>query len=572
LCICSFYSFSQNTDRTIDSLNAAFKAAKADTTKLRLLYLLSNQCDEADILKYAVPGVSLADAILKTSKNLSAENKKVILRLKAQFISNVGFAAQIESNYEEALKQYEAALKIFQEINDKQEIAITFNNLAVAWQSIGDLKNALSYYEKGLKIQEEAGDETGKATTLGNLGMVYHDQGNTTKALDCFFTSLAIDEKAGRKEGMAVSYNCIGATYQELGDITKAVFYFNKSVKLNEEIGNKENLAQTLGNLGSVYISQDDLLKALEYFKRSLSLHTQIGSREGISSQLNNIGTCYSQQGNIDKALEYYNKCLKIEEEIGNKTDISKALINIGNIYEKKEDYLTALKMYNKGIMLKKELGDKNGLSQSFYNLGSVYFRISSLQKYTLIKPLGKKERLTLALQYADSSLRLAKNIGFPSTISRAERLSSKLDSATGNFKGAFDHLKQFIIYRDSIANESTRKLSIRNQLKYEFDKKEAVIKEQQEKERAVAKEKNSFQQIVIASVLIGLFLVVVFAVFILRSLKTTRHQKLIIEEKQKEILDSIRYAKRIQKSLLPTEKYISKQLARIDEKNSSGS
>ena len=37
--------------------------------------------------------------------------------------------------------------------------------------------------------------------------------------------------------------------------------------------------------------------------------------------------------------------------------------------------------------------------------------------------------------------------------------------------------------------------------------------------------------------------------------------QKEIIEEKQKEILDSIHYAKRIQTSLLPSEKYIQKQL-----------
>ena len=33
------------------------------------------------------------------------------------------------------------------------------------------------------------------------------------------------------------------------------------------------------------------------------------------------------------------------------------------------------------------------------------------------------------------------------------------------------------------------------------------------------------------------------------------------IEEKQKEILDSIHYARRIQNSLLPTEKYIEKKL-----------
>ena len=40
--------------------------------------------------------------------------------------------------------------------------------------------------------------------------------------------------------------------------------------------------------------------------------------------------------------------------------------------------------------------------------------------------------------------------------------------------------------------------------------------------------------------------------------------QKMVIEEKQKEIIDSINYAKRIQQSLLPTEKYLERVLKQL--------
>jgi len=43
--------------------------------------------------------------------------------------------------------------------------------------------------------------------------------------------------------------------------------------------------------------------------------------------------------------------------------------------------------------------------------------------------------------------------------------------------------------------------------------------------------------------------------------------QKKIIEDKNKDILDSIRYAKHIQQALLPTEKYIDKSLKRLQKK-----
>jgi hypothetical protein len=42
--------------------------------------------------------------------------------------------------------------------------------------------------------------------------------------------------------------------------------------------------------------------------------------------------------------------------------------------------------------------------------------------------------------------------------------------------------------------------------------------------------------------------------------------QKYIVEEKQKEILDSIRYAKRIQESLLPTETYIDRNIRKLKQ------
>ena len=67
--------------------------------------------------------------------------------------------------------------------------------------------------------------------------------------------------------------------------------------------------------------------------------------------------------------------------------------------------------------------------------------------------------------------------------------------------------------------------------------------------------------------------MVLAFAAFMLNRFRVTQKQKEIIEsqkeiveEKQREVLDSIRYAKRIQLSLLPTEKYIIKSLKRLNK------
>ena len=71
----------------------------------------------------------------------------------------------------------------------------------------------------------------------------------------------------------------------------------------------------------------------------------------------------------------------------------------------------------------------------------------------------------------------------------------------------------------------------------YDFDKKEAVTQAEHKKElenqEVLAEEESRKQKMVILFVGIGLFLVVVFAGFVSRSLRITRKQKNIIQEQK---------------------------------------
>jgi uncharacterized membrane protein YvbJ len=100
------------------------------------------------------------------------------------------------------------------------------------------------------------------------------------------------------------------------------------------------------------------------------------------------------------------------------------------------------------------------------------------------------------------------------------------------------------------------------------IDDKEAQLQIQK------AKEKEKIQMIIAWSSVIVLILVIAFAILISNRLKVTRRQKseierqkVVIEDKQKEILDSLHYAKRIQNSLLSNEKYIDRILKKLKGK-----
>ncbi|MBL7911052.1 MAG: tetratricopeptide repeat protein [Bacteroidia bacterium] len=345
----------------------------------------------------------------------------------------------------------------------------------------------------------------------------------------------------------AAAFHQIAYEIEKRGNVEEAILYWERSLKISEEIGNKLEAAYTLGSIAYVYTTQHDYQKAIDIYLRNLDFYLKIGNKAKIADMYNNLGVMNRQLGNVNDAFKYWERCLKMQEELGDKFDLGITHYNMAMAYMDKKNLDKALDHYFKSLDMNRQIDDIDGVSLALSGISDVYC---------------EKKNYNMSLAYIDSALTLSKQLGLASNLKATEKVAYNVFAAAGDFKKAFVHYKEYVKYADSLTNEKTRKATIKNQLKFEYEKKEAIIKEQQEKERAVAEEKDRFQKIVILSVVVGLLLVLVFAVFIFRSLKVTKQQKHIIEEKQKEILDSIRYAKRIQNSLLPTDRYIDKVLS----------
>ncbi len=514
---------------------------------MRSVFLIYIQCLLTFCLALAfvpVSGQGQIDSLVAALNDSKADSSKVK-------VLNQLFKVYEYSDDAKAKEVLDQALDLAKRSGYKKGLGITYINMGYFAEDKSDYPEALKNYFSALKVREEIGDKMGVSDAYNNIGLINAYQGNYPEALRNHFLALKIREVIKDKIGIAASYNNIGMVYYFEQDYELALTNYFTSLALKKSAGDKRGVASGHINIGNIYFVQDNYEKALENYFASLKLNEELGSKKGIAFVYNNIGSTYAKQANCEKDVS--SRAAKLKD---------------------------ALESYFLSVQLREETGDKAGLASCYINIGTAYVSLKKLKE---------------AEMYLRMAEELSKEIGYREIQRDAYSQLAVLDSTRGDFRAAYRNFKLFISYRDSLNNEESRKKTIQNQMNFDFEKKEAIAEAEHKKElenqELIANEKSRKQKIVLSLVSCFLLLVVIFAGFIFRSLRTTKKQKKIIEEQknvveqqkaevelqksiveehQKDIIDSITYARRIQRSLLPTEKYIESSLFRLNSTKKS--
>ncbi|OFY99907.1 MAG: hypothetical protein A3K10_01915 [Bacteroidetes bacterium RIFCSPLOWO2_12_FULL_31_6] len=429
-----------------------------------------------------------------------------------------------------------------------------------AWDGYLYTQPDSSYYfsKKMLDFAIEKGEKEYQAKAINLQFNYFFGRGDFVQAMEMNNESFRLREQIGDKLGMAVSFSNYGILYQIHGDYKRAIDHYLQSLKYNEIVGNKSGVASSLHNIGHLYHEQMDYSKAIDYYNQSLKISEEINDVHGIATSLINLGSLYNELGENKKAMESISKSLRINSEIGNKPGVAAALGNIGMIYQSEGEYSKAIDYYTQSLAIQEEIGSVQTMAISFLSIGSVY--------------LAKKDNKK-AILFFNKSLKISQKIGDVSGIKNASKNLYHVYKSTSNFKEALQMHELHIQMLDSINSESSKKELVRQEFKYEYEKKvsaDSVRFNEQKKVVAAQFKQERTQRYALYT---GLGLLFVFGGFMFNRFKIIQKQKniiegqkLIVETKQQEILDSIHYAKRIQQSLLPNDHYIDKNLKRLSK------
>lgn len=404
------------------------------------------------------------------------------------------------------------------EIVTGKEKVIVLNELFKMYRN-NDPAKALDYTNQALELARTNNDFSGIASSLNNKGVLYRHSGDLDKALDSYIEALNIQEEHKFEDALAYTYSNIGTIYSIKNNYDKALEYFQKANTQFESIGHNLRIIGSLNNIGNVYSDKGEFTKALEYYLKSNEYYDGLEDRSQAFVPFTNIGNAYYNLDQLDKALEYYDKSLVFEQADNNLNGQANALLNFGIIFNEMGRHDQAINFYNEALSLVQETGD----------------------------------------------VRLLKNI--------YESLA-KTNFVKGDFFMAYSFLQLHNSTKDSLINEESNRRIAELENAYEFEQQQKEIKYlRTESELQNLRIKND-ENIIIATVAIS-FLGVILTLIIFKEYREIKKnkkllekktdeiierknevegQKMIIEEKNKSITESINYAKSVQNSILKFE------------------
>lgn len=403
-------------------------------------------------------------------------------------------AAYAPINPQKGIDVASMALELAGKLDSPVKRAEAQLNMGLCYRAQTKDSLAMVMFKQSLAAFVRFGYAQGMAMALHNIGILHFNLADYEQALEHQERARRIAGESGDKEIMAAALNSIGVVYLSLADYPRALEYFQQSLGVFEEMRNKPRIGNAFTNLGIVYRRMLRFPKALEYNERALQVYEELGNKQGVANVLGNVGNVYDDMDSTAQALAAYEQSLALNDSLGNRRGAANALLNIGITHSGKRDYALALDYLNKAQLTYEQLGDKNSLAAAHSELAKIYrdAPLRVLQR----AGVSAARRYPAALEHLDRGLALGREIGAVDKQMFVWLEISKTYEAQRAYARALDAYKNYIVLHDSIMNDEKREELTQKAMQFEFDKREALLKADHDKQQLLAAEEIKRQNV----------------------------------------------------------------------------
>lgn len=378
----------------IDSCLKVYHTATEDTTRLKSLTNLASDLSDTKTW-YAYAQICRNEVLNALSrKKLAPVVQKRLYKIAGAVNSYIGYYyVNILQNDSASEEYYISSINYYKMGGVKRSIANTMASLGIAYETQGKIKQAMKLYQEALGIQEEIKDTADISQSYQYIGNLLRNQNDYRGALNYLGKSISLLKKTKNWSQVANSLNLTGICYKNLNLFDSAMYAYKSALKIDDSLHNEFGIATELLNEGVIYQNKGNLDTALDYYQQSLKKFEPIGNKNAIGFALTSITVIDLEKKNYKGALEVGQRNMKLSREIGYPENIMNAAQTLCEAYKGMGQYKEALAM--------EELYKK--MSDSILNATTKRSSIEQDLKYQhdkeLMKVKQQQEKATLAAQ-----------------------------------------------------------------------------------------------------------------------------------------------------------------------------
>lgn len=299
------------------------------------------------------------------------------------------------------------------------------------------------------------------------------------------------------------------------GDYEKAISSYQYAEKTFDSLNNTKGLARTHNEMAVYFHKNGQLEKATALLASSEKEAQEADDLEALGTSLGNQAAFLTRQEKYEEAYPIFERVFDIRVKQKDSVGLGYVYLDLAEYQLHKGNLPEAIRLVEESTKIREAIGDLNGVAINTVIKGENFFHAGDYNQ---------------AITYFEKTIELASEIGYTDLIRFSYDMLQQSHIELKNYEKAYESLSKNRVFSDSIFNMERSKALLEMETKYETEKKEKQIAQQEvtltTQQAALLKNRILF----IASVFtLGLLIIIL----LLWQNKTRKKQQLILQKEK---------------------------------------
>lgn len=371
-------------------------------------------------------------------------------------------AKHFDDDFVKTEKLGKESLQWFEKTANKDGLYNLYEYLWYTVFSQSKFDEALVYAEKMLELARQSGDQSKIINGLIGIFAINRQSGNYEQAFSFLQQAHELALQAKHKIWISNTRYCMAQLYELIEDYQEALTYFRKVIETDDEETRNERIK-----------TDNDIWFKMEFTEAFVHLNQ------------------------FDSAWHYYNLFRPPKDKA---VYLRVYWISTGECYLRQKNYTRALQNFQLGLSEHQKLNDRNEVMRSLLDISKTYLALGNNSE---------------ALKYGREGLDIAIQTKAKQFIRDGYQVLSIIYDRYHQIDSANFYFKNYVIMKDSVLdNQARAKFAA-----YSYEQKIALINKEKEIHKVKLEKESFIKNILIA----GIFILLLFGVFIVRSISLRR-------------------------------------------------